>query len=465
MIMPTWRAVWLAATGVPVSLVAGLAEDGLWVAGPAWIAAAALLLGADAALCRRPRAFRLLAELPGTIEVGRTATLALRFEGRPPPVLEAALDADDRLDVQPATLRIAGAAPAGFALWPRRRGTAALSRLFLRWDGPLGLVRRVEARPLGRSVAIVPQIAGVREQAMRLFSRDRRDGTATVRDLAGSAEFHALREFQPGDDRRAVNWRQSARHVKLLVRETEAERNRTITVALDTGRLMSEPLAGGLPRLDHALNAALMLAYTALKMGDRVGLYAFDAKPVLASRHRRRAGRVRPAATPRRLARLLGGGDQLHPRPHRSQRRARRPRPRRRVHRFRRPDRRRTNGRECRPPAGAPRRPVRGVPRRRAGGDRRGRTRHRRGRRPRRRRRHPARRTRRRAGPPAPPRRRRARGTGQGGRPGADRPLPRPQAGGTGCDRRTAQPPLPAGTRTRLADAGRTCWPGSNAGR
>ena len=283
MIVPTWRAVWLLAAGVPVALAAGLAEEGLWVAGPAWIGAAALLLGADATLCRRSRAFALDAEVPGVMEVGRTALARLRFEGRPPPVLEAALEGDERLDIKPDVLRAAGTAPFEFALWPRRRGTAALSRLHLRWAGPLGLVRRVEVRALDRTVRVVPQIGGVREQALKLFSRDRRSGNAAVRERADSAEFHALREFQSGDDRRAVNWRQSARHVKLLVRETEAERNRTITVALDTGRLMCEPLAGGLPRLDHALNAALVLAYVGLKMGDRVGLYAFDAKPVLAS--------------------------------------------------------------------------------------------------------------------------------------------------------------------------------------
>ena len=180
---------------------------------------------------------------------------------------------------------------------------AVLSRLHLRWAGPLGLVRRVVVRGLDRSVRVVPQIGGVREQAMRLFSRDRRAGNAVVRERADTAEFRALREYQSGDDRRGINWRQSARHATLLVRETEAERNRTIVVALDTGRLMCEPLAGGVARLDHALNAALVLAYVALKMGDRVGLWAFDAKPVLASGTVSGAGAFGP------LQRLAAGLD------------------------------------------------------------------------------------------------------------------------------------------------------------
>ena len=287
MIVPTPRAAWLAAAGVPVALGVGLVDEGLWVAGPAWVALVAVMLGMDAVLCRWPLAFAVAVDVPGVIEVGRTAVAGVRVEGRAPEGLEVALEGDERLEIRPGTLRLAGGRVMGgvgaFSLWPRRRGMAVLSRLHLRWAGPLGLVRRVEVRGLDRTVRVVPQIGGVREQAMRLFSRDRRTGNAVVRERADTAEFRALREFQSGDDKRGINWRQSARHVKLLVRETEAERNRTISIALDTGRLMCEPLAGGLPRLDHALNAALVLAYVALKVGDRVGLWAFDAKPVLAS--------------------------------------------------------------------------------------------------------------------------------------------------------------------------------------
>jgi uncharacterized protein (DUF58 family) len=51
-----------------------------------------------------------------------------------------------------------------------------------------------------------------------------------------------------------------------------------VVLALDTGRLMREPL-GALPRLDHAIHAALLLAYVALRTGDRVGMLAFDERP------------------------------------------------------------------------------------------------------------------------------------------------------------------------------------------
>jgi uncharacterized protein (DUF58 family) len=54
-------------------------------------------------------------------------------------------------------------------------------------------------------------------------------------------------------------------------------------LAIDSGRLMSSPLEDGAPRLDRAINAALLLAFVSLKIGDRVRLFAFDARPRIAS--------------------------------------------------------------------------------------------------------------------------------------------------------------------------------------
>lgn len=279
-VVPTWRAVIAMALGVPVAVTLGVINDDWWVAGPAWIGAVVVLMLADLLAMRRSQAFTLDPVLPGAIEVGRPADALFRIQGRPPPRLDTILEVDDRLACGPARH---AANAVRFRLTPRRRGTAVLAALHLRWGGPLGLLRRVERRTLDRAIPVIPAISQVREAAMRLFSRNNSTGRALQRDWSESTEFHALREFQRGDDPRGVNWRQSARHAKLLVRETEAERNRTLMIALDTGRLMSEPLAGGLPRLDHAVNAGLVLAFAGLKLGDRVGLFAFGARPVLST--------------------------------------------------------------------------------------------------------------------------------------------------------------------------------------
>src|SRR4029077_10486015 len=75
-------------------------------------------------------------------------------------------------------------------------------------------------------------------------------------------------------------WKATARPRKRGARQNRAERNHQVVIAIDTGRLMCEPLAG-IPKVDHAVNAALILAYVSLRAGDRVGLATFDARPGL----------------------------------------------------------------------------------------------------------------------------------------------------------------------------------------
>jgi uncharacterized protein (DUF58 family) len=105
-------------------------------------------------------------------------------------------------------------------------------------------------------------------------------GIKPLRDRGDGSEFDALAEFQPGMDHRLMEWKQSAKHMRLLAKEVRAERNHQLAFAIDTGRAMCEPVAGA-PRVDWSINAALMLAYVALKLGDRVSFFGFDSRPHL----------------------------------------------------------------------------------------------------------------------------------------------------------------------------------------
>jgi uncharacterized protein (DUF58 family) len=96
------------------------------------------------------------------------------------------------------------------------------------------------------------------------------------------SDFDALTEFRPGMDRRTIDWKQSARHMKLLAKNYRSERNNQIVFAVDSGRQMCEPVAG-LPRVDRCVSAMLLTAWIALKLGDRVSIHAFDSRPRLSS--------------------------------------------------------------------------------------------------------------------------------------------------------------------------------------
>jgi len=112
--------------------------------------------------------------------------------------------------------------------------------------------------------------------ALQFFVQETIYGIKAQHQRGEGAEFEALREYMPGLDSRFIDWKHSARHRKLLCKEFRIERNHQVIMAFDTGHLMLEPVEG-LTRLDHAINAALVLAWISLQGGDLVGTYGFDA--------------------------------------------------------------------------------------------------------------------------------------------------------------------------------------------
>lgn len=284
MIYPTRRAVLLAALGAPIALALASVAPGWWYLGVIWVAAVGALLLADAGVAALGRGFELAVEHTRVLPVGGEGVAHVTAEFPKSAFLrsaELALETDERLAVSPARATIpvrGGHLEADVVLTPKRRGEAMLKRVWLRWRGPLGLAFAQRAETLDRPAPVVPNIEAVKAEAMRLFSRDAMFGLKAQIDTGEGAEFHALKDFTPGMDRRTVDWKRSARHGRLVAKEFRTERNHHVIMALDTGRAMSEPLAG-LPRIDRAINAALLLAFVSLKMGDRVGLFSFDAKP------------------------------------------------------------------------------------------------------------------------------------------------------------------------------------------
>jgi uncharacterized protein (DUF58 family) len=280
MTVPTRRAVLLLAGGFPLALLPALVRPGLW---PLWMAALATTAAAFAldALLGVPAAPPALqARAPAVLHVGEDDVLHLEIGGgwRQRTLVEVLCDFDETLEPQPAAHARAGRTPARAAtfLRPRRRGRAAVRAVWLRWKGPLGLLQWTERRPLDLSIPVLPNVRAVRGAALRFFgSRQFLSGLKVERHLGDGTEFESLREHRAGEGGRAIDWKASARHHRMLSREYRAERNHAVVLAVDTGHLMVEPLLG-IPKLDHAINASLLLAYVALKTGDRVGLFAFD---------------------------------------------------------------------------------------------------------------------------------------------------------------------------------------------
>src|SRR5262245_4826061 len=234
----------------------------MWPAVLMFWAGAALVLGVDARAT--PRAGRVKWDLvsPPVLHVGRQERLALELQmatRRSFPV-EAAVALSQDLVPAPDAQGMLGGGRVGleWPLVPTRRGVAGIETLWIRYPGPLGLWSRWITFPVGREIPVLPDIPRVRAAAIRFFAdREFRAGLKIERYRGDGSEFDSLKEFLPGDDHRAMDWKTSARHRRLLCRQHRAERNHQVILALDTGRLMSE-LLGETSRLDHALNAALL---------------------------------------------------------------------------------------------------------------------------------------------------------------------------------------------------------------
>ena len=285
MIVPTPRAALSAALAAPLALLVAALAPGVWVLVPAAGAMLVALVLLDGLVAGRLEDVRLIA--PEDAEVGEPLHITVLADiagrcGRP----EAAIAFDPRLgEGGRAEVTLAAQAEAGVwrgaaTLSPRRRGTGALERLWLRWPGPLGLAHRQIVRPLDQTIRIWPDLSPVRSATLQAFLRDAQFGMIARRIRGEGSQFESLAEYQPGMDRRRIDWKSSARQTRLLARENESERDNQIVFAFDCGQSMCEPV-DGLPRIDRAVSAGLTAAYVALKGGDRVSLFGFARKPRL----------------------------------------------------------------------------------------------------------------------------------------------------------------------------------------
>lgn len=282
-IVPTIRAVALIALAAPVALVIAAAAPQAWIVAPLLGLALVVLIVIDALVAGLASDVRLT--LFEDAEVGAETWLQVEAEfvrGRPRRV-ECAISADSRLlpggGTEAALFPLKdGGWQVAIGYCPNRRGTGQIGRLWLRWTGPLGLGSRQMWRDAARNVRVWPNIEAVRSPAMQTFLRQSQFGMIARRLRGEGTQFEALAEYRPGMDRRRIDWKSSARHVHLLAREYETERNNQVVFAIDCGQAMCEPV-DGMPRIDRAVSAALATAYVALKGGDRVALYGFAARP------------------------------------------------------------------------------------------------------------------------------------------------------------------------------------------
>jgi uncharacterized protein (DUF58 family) len=162
---------------------------------------------------------------------------------------------------------------------PPARGDFSFGDVYVRLRGPLGLIQRQGTIPASATVAVYPNVRAVADYELMLRRAHlMRQGNRRVRIVGGGREFASLREYTPDDEYRTVDWKATARRGKVMSRTYEAERSQDILLLIDLGRLMRQEI-GHTQKLDHVVNAALMLAHVVAGADDRIGLLTFADTP------------------------------------------------------------------------------------------------------------------------------------------------------------------------------------------
>ena len=161
------------------------------------------------------------------------------------------------------------------SLRPTRRGDRPATGVTVRTHGPLGLAGRQTTVQVPGAVRSLPPFRSRRHLESKLAQLRQLDGRSAVRTRGQGTEFDSLRDYVDGDDVRSIDWRATARRQHAVVRTWQPERDRRVILVLDTART-SAARVGDEPRLDAAMDAALLLTAVASRAGDRVDLLAGD---------------------------------------------------------------------------------------------------------------------------------------------------------------------------------------------
>ena len=318
--MPTRRtAIAVAAIAVGATVVAliakarDLADTRIALVGGGLFGVLCVLFLADAAftawqLRRHPIAFER--QMPSAFALGQPHALVVTLAHEGPRAWHLEL-----FDHVPATMtqRLLPAAvtlPAmskldvRYEITPTRRGKVVFEPAAIRVRSRLGLADLQLRIGAAQSVQVYPNFAALSRYAW--LAGDKRlaeIGIKTYAARGAGTDFKQLGEYVPGMPTRHIDWNASFRHRRAVVREFQDDRDQAVMFLLDCGRRMRaddspqsaegarglaperpSAAAAGAPRIggshfDQALNAAMLLAYVALKDGDAVGAMTFGHDP------------------------------------------------------------------------------------------------------------------------------------------------------------------------------------------
>ena len=201
----------------------------------------------------------------------RTVSMFVKDEYPPQMTLSGTREGRVNIDAQSTATLVYG-------VKPPRRGRFEFGQAALRFRSRFRLVWCQVNVAEPAAVKVYPNIRRAREAELKaLGARSVVSSHRRTSWRGEGREFESLRDYVRGDELRHISWTATARRGKLTTRQYQIERDQTILIALDAGRLMTARIEDE-TKLDSAVHATLALLSAAGRAGDNAGLVVFGRR-------------------------------------------------------------------------------------------------------------------------------------------------------------------------------------------
>jgi len=239
----------------------------------------------DVRLSRLPETVKITRSFSGRFAVGadtdvsvniqnqsnRAFTLIVKDEYPPQMILKGIRAAKLRVDGQNSASLV-------YALMPPKRGRFQFGHSAVRFLTRFRLAWKQATASGPDVVKVYPNMRRAREAELKALGARSIVSSHRKTSWRGEGrEFESMRDYVRGDELRHISWTATARRGKLTTRQYQIERDQTILVALDAGRLMTARIEQE-TKLDSAVHATLALMSAAARAGDNAGLMVFGRR-------------------------------------------------------------------------------------------------------------------------------------------------------------------------------------------
>ncbi|HVF30482.1 MAG TPA: DUF58 domain-containing protein [Pyrinomonadaceae bacterium] len=165
-----------------------------------------------------------------------------------------------------------------YFLTPTRRGKYAFGHTVIRFKSRMGLVWCQTEIGEKQTIKVYPNMRRAREIELKALGA--RSFLAIQRRAVRRGEgreFESMRDYVRGDELRHISWTATARRNRLTTRQYQIERDQTVMIALDGGRLMTGRVNDE-SKFDTAIHASLALMSACGRAGDNCGLAVFGRR-------------------------------------------------------------------------------------------------------------------------------------------------------------------------------------------